>query len=87
MEAGEGIIYKGMGIQETQNCTVITLRMKHRWMHWSERGADNLAKALYRKENRELTETINRYTDGLIFTVQMQRIVEAMQTALKKAFC
>lgn len=62
-EPKEGILYKGMGIQETQNCTVITLRMKHRRMRWSVRGANNLAKALYRKENRELIETIERYTD------------------------
>lgn len=77
----EGIIYKGMGIQETQNCTVVTLRMKHRRMRWSVRGANNLAKALYRKENKELTETIDRYTDGLIFTVQMNRILETLSAA------
>ena len=62
----KGILYKGMGIQETQNCTVITLRMKHRRMRWSVNGANNLAKALYRKENRELVETIDRYTLSLI---------------------
>lgn len=67
-EPPEGIIYKGMGVQESQNCTVITLRMKHRRIRWSVKGANNLAKALYRKENRELIETIDRYTDGLIFT-------------------
>lgn len=33
-EPQEGMLYKGMGIQETQNCTVITLRMKHRRMRW-----------------------------------------------------
>ena len=70
----KGILYKGMGIQETQSCTVITLRMKHRRMRWSVNGANNLAKALYRKENRELVETIDRYTDGLVFTMQMQEI-------------
>ena len=75
-EPKEGVIYKGMGIQETQNCTVITLRMKHRRMRWSVKGANNLAKALYRKENKELAETIERYTDGLIFTVQMQKMME-----------
>ena len=80
-EPEEGIIYKGMGIQETQNCTVITLRMKHRRMRWSERGANNLAKALYRKENKELSETIDRYTDGLILTMQMQKIVETLSAA------
>lgn len=74
----KGILYKGMGIQETQNCTVITLRMKHRRMRWSVNGANNLAKALYRKENRELVETIDRYTDGLVFTMQMQEIIETL---------
>lgn len=44
-------------------------------------GANNLAKALYRKENRELIETIDRYTDGLIFTIQMQEIVETLSAA------
>lgn len=77
----KGILYKGMGIQETQNCTVITLRMKHRRMRWSVNGANNLAKALYHKENRELVETIDRYTDGLVFTMQMQEIIETLSAA------
>lgn len=77
----EGLIFKGMGVQENQNCTVITLRMKHRRMRWSVNGANNLAKALYRKENKELIETIDRYTDGLIFTAQMQEIVEMLSAA------
>ena len=80
-EPAEGIIYKGMGVQEGQNCTVITLRMKNRKMRWSVKGANNLAKALYRKENRELIETIERYTDGLVFTMQMQEIVETLSAA------
>jgi hypothetical protein len=80
-EPSEGIMYKGMGVQETQNCTVITLRMKHRRMRWSVNGANNLAKALYRKENRELTDTIDRYTDGLVFTIQMKELVETLSAA------
>lgn len=80
-EAKEGILYKKMGVQESQNCTVITLRMKHRRMRWSVQGANNLAKALYRKENKELIETIDRYTDGLIFTIQMQEMVETLSAA------
>ena len=76
-----GIIYKGMGVQESQNCTVITLRMKNRRMRWSVNGANNLAKALYRKENKELIETIDRYTDGLIFTMQMKEIIETLSAA------
>ena len=80
-EPKDGLLYKDMGIQENQNCTVITLRMKHRRMRWSVSGANNMAKALYRKENRELTETIDRYTDGLVFTIQMQEIVETLSAA------
>ena len=80
-EPKEGILYKHMGIQENQNCTVITLRMKHRRMRWSVNGANNLAKALYRKENRELSETIERYTDGLIVTTEMKEIVETLSAA------
>ena len=80
-EPHEGVIYKGMGVQESQNCTVITLRMKNRRMRWSVNGANNLAKALYRKENKELIETIDRYTDGLIFTMQLQEIVETLSAA------
>ena len=77
----EGILYKGMGVQESQNCTVITLRMKNRRMRWSLNGANNLAKALYRKENRELIETIERYTDGMVFTMQMHEIIETLSAA------
>lgn len=71
----EGIVYKNMGVQENQNCTIITMRMKHRRMRWSSSGADNMAKVLYTKENRELIETIDRYTDGLIFNIQMNELL------------
>lgn len=50
-------------------------------MRWSVQGANNLAKALYRKENKELIKTIDRYTGGLIFTLEMQEIVETLSAA------
>ena len=50
-------------------------------MRWSEKGANNLAKALYRKENKELIETIDRYTDGLVFTMQMKEIIETLSAS------
>ena len=80
-EPPEGILYKHMGVQENQNCTVITMRMKHRRMRWSVSGANNLAKALYRRENKELIRTIERYTDGLVFTMQMMEAVEVLSAA------
>ncbi|MCM1154805.1 MAG: ISLre2 family transposase [Roseburia sp.] len=77
-EPAEGLIYKHMGVQESQNCTVITMRMKHRRMRWSVAGANNLAKALYRRENKELINTIERYTDGLVFKMQMRQVIEIL---------
>ena len=83
-EPGEGIVYKHMGVQESQNCTVITLRMKHRRMRWSVAGANNLAKALYRRENRDLVRTIEQYTDGLVFTMQMKQVIESTKEGWKR---
>ena len=80
-EAPEGLLYKQMGVQENQNCTVITMRMKHRRMRWTPSGANNLAKALYRRENKDLIQTIERYTDGLIFTMQMKEAIEVLSAA------
>ena len=80
-EPPEGILYKRMGVQENQNCTVITMRMKHRRMRWSVSGANNLAKALYRRENKDLIQTIERYTDGLIPTMQMEEEIEILSAA------
>ena len=80
-EPPQGIVYKHMGVQENQNCTVITMRMKHRRMRWSVTGANNLAKALYRRENKELIQTIERYTDGLVFTMQMREAIEILSAA------
>ena len=80
-EPSEGLVYKHMGVQENQNCTVITMRMKHRRMRWSPAGANNLAKALYRRENKDLIQTIERYTDGLVFTMQMTQVIEILSAA------
>ena len=40
-----------------------------------------MAKALYRKENRELIDTIERYTDGLIFTMEMEENIQTLSAA------
>ena len=80
-EPPEGLLYKRMGVQENQNCTAITMRMKHRRMRWSPKGASNLARALCRRENGDLIQTIDRYTDGLIFTMQMKEVIESLSAA------
>ena len=80
-EATDGLIYKNMGVQENQNCTVITLRMKHRRMRWSANGGNNMAKALACKENRELHETISRYSEGFVFGNEIAEVVEALSAA------
>ena len=77
----EGIVYKNMGVQENQNCTTITMRMKGRRMRWSTSGANHMAKVLSSKENKQLYETIERYTDGLIFAMQMEKIIPVLSAA------
>jgi hypothetical protein len=80
-EPKEGIVYKNMGVQENQNCTTITMRMKGRRMRWSTSGANHMAKVLSSKENKQLYETIERYTDGLIFVMQMEEIIPILSAA------
>jgi len=80
-EAPEGLTYKAMGVQENQNCTVITLRMKHRRMRWSESGGNNMAKSLARKENRELHETISKYSETLLFKNEIIEVIEILSAA------
>ena len=85
-EPPKGTVYKDMGVQEGQNCTVYTLRMKHRRMRWSEKGGDNMVKALYRKENGELHATVGRYGIGLSFPAgdcQAREILSAAKAPKK----
>ena len=44
--APEGVEYRNMGLQEHNNCDLLTQRMKHRKGSWSQAGADNMAKVL-----------------------------------------
>ncbi|PKM58599.1 MAG: hypothetical protein CVU98_00160 [Firmicutes bacterium HGW-Firmicutes-3] len=70
-----------MGVQENQNCTTITMRMKGRRTRGSESSANNMAKLLYSKENKQLAETIERYTDGLIFAIKMEEVLTILSAA------
>lgn len=70
-EPPEGMVYKGMGIQESQNCTVITLRMKEIIETLSAAKAP-------KKEGKGSTymELIKHHMS----------IIDAMQTVSRKAF-
>ena len=50
-------------------------------MRWSVSGANNMAKLLYRRENDELMETIDRYTDGFVMPMEMQKVVKHLTAA------
>ncbi|MBQ8952436.1 MAG: ISLre2 family transposase [Eubacterium sp.] len=56
-------IYRNMGVQENQNCSVITMRMKHRRMRWCYSGADSMVKLRCVIQNGWL-EQIIRSIDG-----------------------
>lgn len=55
----EGITYKGMGVQENQNCSLITLRMKRGRMRWSVSGGNAMAKILAAHSNGTLLDFIS----------------------------
>lgn len=64
-EPPEGITYDaGMGIQESTNCGLLTMRMKHRRMRWSEDGAAHMALLLSSRANGELNDTIEKMAKG-----------------------
>ncbi|MDD6328528.1 MAG: UPF0236 family protein, partial [Lachnospiraceae bacterium] len=63
--APDGIVYKNMGVQENHNCSLVTMRMKHRRMRWSVAGANNMAKLICTRANGELDEIISK-VDGNI---------------------
>lgn len=80
-EAPEGMVYKNMGVQENQNCTTITLRMKEGRRRWSKAGANNMAKLLTCRENKELIKTIEGYTDGMIMAEPIEEIMKTLSAA------
>ena len=50
-------------------------------MRWSEEGADNPAKLLYSKENKNLIETVERYAEGPIFDRSLKKLKELLSAS------
>ena len=78
-----GILYKNMGVQENQNCTVITLRMKGKRKRWAEKSAANMVRLLYYKENKDLMDAVDRYTDGAIWAEPVKATLNKPLSAAK----
>ena len=57
-----------MGVQENQNCTLIILRMKGKRKRRAARSANRMVKLLYYRENADLKEAVERYTDIEVWT-------------------
>jgi hypothetical protein len=81
-EAPKGIVYKNMGVQENQNCTVIGLRMKGKRKRWAPESANNMIRLLYYRENHDLIDAIDRYTDG---EVMIEPVMNRMKMPLSAA--
>ena len=62
----KGIEYKNLGTQENQNCSNITLRMKHRKCSWSISGGNHMGKILARIANQTIWEDIRHYRDAVV---------------------
>lgn len=65
-EPKPGMVYRNMGIQENQNCTYITMRMKHRRMRWSVQGANNLVKVICSNANGDLEKYISKSFEATV---------------------
>ena len=50
-------------------------------MRWSPNGENNMAKALARKENKELHETISRYSEEFVFGNEIIEAIEILSAA------
>lgn len=82
-EPPEGILYKNMGVQENQNCTLVTLRMKGKRKRWAEKSAANMVRLLYYRENKDLMDAVDRYTDGEIWTETLKADLRKPLSAAK----
>ncbi len=52
-------VYRGMGIQESNNFNLITRRMKHQRMSWRKRSGNHMVKLLCSIQNGTLEDDIN----------------------------
>ncbi|MFP3153940.1 hypothetical protein LQZ18_05815 [Lachnospiraceae bacterium ZAX-1] len=77
----EGIAYKNLGTQESQNCSSITLRMKHRKFSWSIAGANSMAKTLVRIANKTIGSDIRHYKDAIIESDKSEAIWTVLSAA------
>lgn len=75
------IPYGRQVIEEDDIQAMITIRMKGNRKRWSINGANNMAKLLCRKENKELIETISRYAEELVFNIRLTEIITTLSVA------
>ena len=80
-ESPDGVEYKNLGTQENQNCSNITLRMKHRKCSWSISGGSHMGKILARIANRTIWDDIKHYKDAIIESDQAQVVWEILSAA------
>lgn len=77
----EGIEYKNLGTQENQNCSNITLRMKHRKCSWSISGGNHMGKILARIANRTIWDDIKHYKDAIVESDKAPVVWEILSAA------
>ena len=74
-----------MGVQENQNCTLITMRMKGKRRRWAQKSAGNMVRLLYYRENKELHDAVERYTDGSVWAEPIKEMLKKPLSAAKVA--
>ncbi len=80
-EAPKGLHYRNLGTQENQNCSTITLRMKHNKGSWSIAGGSHMAKILIRFANKTIWKDIFGYKDAVIESDKEPIVLEILSAA------
>jgi hypothetical protein len=73
----KGIVYRGLGVQESSNCNLITQRMKHCKGSWSVKGANNMAKLLCFKNTIGLDAILRALPEASATEVQAEPLSAA----------
>lgn len=83
LEAPDGMIYKNMGVQENQNCSLISIRMARRKTRWSVAGANNMAKLIYMRENGKLDRIIELVDGKIMVSTEIMEKLSAAKIQKK----
>ena len=73
----EGVVYRNLGVQESSNCNLLTLRMKNRKGSWGVNGANHMAKLLCFRNTIGLDAILRRLPEPPVMEVTAEPLSAA----------